>query len=119
MEAGREVKVNRHGKPSKAYLDTLRAPTRADWESLVHAAVSAVISGEKDVLVAFAYVFKFPRDFPKGVLVEKVDDKNIRRVKASKLLKWLRDHGHTEITMEDLRVQQIAFALGWGWMEKI
>lgn len=113
------MKVNRHGKPSKAYLSTLRAPTRADWESLVRAAVSAIISGEKDVLVAFAYVFKFPKGFPKGILVEKRGADNIHRVKAVKLLKWLKDHGHTEITTETLRVQQIAFGLGLGWIDNI
>lgn len=105
------MKVNRHGKPSKAYTSTLRAPTRADYESLVRGCLEAVISGSKDVMVAFAYTVKFPEDFPKGTIVEKVDAKTVRKIKANRLLKWLNDHGHTDITMEMLRVQQIAFAV--------
>lgn len=97
------MKVNRHGKPSKKYLSTLREPRKDDYTRLVNAAVEAIIAGESDVLIAFAYVLKYPADFPKGVLVEKVDDKNIRRVKAKKLLAWLNAKGHTDITTDSLR----------------
>lgn len=97
------MEVTRHGKPSNKYLNTLREPQKKDYLVLVNAALEAIISGEDDVLIAFAYVLKYPADFPKGVLVEKVDDKNIRRVKAKKLLAWLNAKGHTDITMDSLR----------------
>ena len=105
------MKVVRHGKPSKLYTDTLRSPTSDDYERLVSAAVEAVIGGSTDVLVAFAYTLKFPEDFPKGILVEKVEHKNVHRIKAKKLLKWLYDHGHTDITTDTIRGALIADGL--------
>jgi hypothetical protein len=81
---------------------------------LVRGAVEALISGSTDVLVAFPYVFKFPKDFPKGVLVEKTPTANIRRVKAKKLLDWLRQRGYTDITTDALRAAQISFTKTWG-----
>lgn len=108
------MKVNRHGKPSNAYLKTLREPKRADYQVLVNAALEAIIEGENDVLIAFPYVLKYPADFPKGILVEKVEDRNIRKVKARKLLKWLNDNGHTPITSESLRGAMISNGLAFA-----
>lgn len=105
------MNVVRHGKPAKAYLETLRSPVEGDYKKLVNAALGAIIEGERDVLVAFAYILKFPDDFPKGILVEKVDDRNVHRIKSKKLLRWLNDNGHTEITMDMLRGQVIAFGM--------
>lgn len=108
------MKVNRHGKPSKAYTSMLRGPTSADYDELVAACVEAVINGSEDVLVAFAYTLKFPRGFPKGILTEKQEHKNIHRVKARKLLRWLCDNGHTGMTMEDLT----GHIIRWGLYQK-
>lgn len=104
------MKVIRHGKPKKEYLATLkRRPTKADYDKLVTACMEAIINGEIDVLVSFAYVAKFPKGFPKGILVQKVDDKNIHRIKARKLLTWLNENGHTLVTVEALKRQRWAF----------
>lgn len=100
------MKVVRHGKPSNQYLETLRKPRKDDYKRLVQVALEAIVQGEKDVLIAFAYVLKFPDDFPRGILIEKLDDKNIHRIKARKLLKWLNENGHTDITAEMLAGQQ-------------
>lgn len=105
------MKVVRHGKPSRAYTSTLRDPRQSDYTALVNAAIEAIIAGEDDIYIAFAYVLKFPADFPKGILVEKLDDKNIRKIKARKLLKWLNDRGHTGFTTEDIRGAVIASGL--------
>lgn len=113
------MKVNRHGKPAKAYTDTLREPKKDDYQRLVNAVLEALIAGKKDVCIAFPYVFKFPADFPKGVLEEKVDDVNIRRCKAKKLLDWLREHGHTEVTTESLRGAMIRNGLTMAWMDEM
>lgn len=99
------MKVIRHGKPSNAYLSTLERPKKHDWNLLVRSCVEAIVQGEEDVIIAFSYVLKFPKGFPRGILEEKVDDKNIHRIKARKLLTWLNEKGHTDITVEDLRVQ--------------
>lgn len=106
--------TNRRGKPSRAYRNTLKRPTRADYERLVRVAVEAVIRGSEDVLIAFPYLFKFPSDFPKGRLVEKEGLNDVRKIKASRLITWLHKHGHTDITMERLRIAQITFTARWG-----
>lgn len=103
----------RRGRPTNAFRKALKAPKRADYEKLVRGAVQALLGGSESVLVAFPYVFKFPKDFPKGILVEKTLTTNVRKLKAAKLLKWLGDKGHTDITMETLRVAQIRFTMNF------
>lgn len=102
------MKVVRHGRPHPKYLATLRKPKRADYEKLVKACLEALIQGQIDVIIAFPYVMKFPKDFPRGILERKVDDANIHRIKAKKLLDWLRSRGYTDITTDMLRARQIS-----------
>lgn len=104
------MEVVRHGRPSSEYLATLKAPTRGDYNKLVRACMEAIISGSVDVLVAFSYVLKFPRGFPKGILERKEGALNIHRIKARKLLDWLHEKGHTDISFDALRQQRIAFS---------
>lgn len=103
------MKVVRHGKPSNAYLRTLRKPKKNDYDKLVKAAIEAIVNGEVDVIVAFPYTFKFPKDFPTGVKTKGEGVANFHRIKARKLLTWLREHGHTEVTVKDIRYQRSAF----------
>lgn len=103
------MNIIRHGKPSKAYLATLRSPSKADYDVLVKSCMEALISGEKDVIVQFSYVTKFPEGFPKGILQEKVGAVNIHRIKADKLLMWLHEQGHTEVTVTKLKQQKEMF----------
>jgi hypothetical protein len=99
--------VRKGGRPSKELLARVNRPwTKHDYHKLVVACVQALIKKEKDVRIAFHYLRKLPKDFPVGVR-EKLEDLNIQRIKAVKLLDWLHKHGHTSITTEDLRVQQI------------
>lgn len=100
---------NRHGRPRKDYLDSLKRPTKGDYGKLVRACLEALINGETDVLIGFSYVLKFPADFPRGILEKRMDTVNVHRIKARKLLDWLRDKGYTSITASDLREQKIAF----------
>lgn len=113
------MKVVRHGKPSKQYLQTLRSPDQEDYGRLVNVCLEAIVSGEKDVIIAFAYVLKFPDDFPKGILMEKIDDRNLHRIKAKKLLVWLHDNGHTEITSDMLRGQMVSFGIESARLDKL
>lgn len=98
------------GRPSKELLARVNLPwTKHDFHKLVVASVQALLEKQKDVSIAVHYLRKLPKDFPVGIRT-KVADINIHRVKAVKLLDWLRKHGHTTITTEDLRVQQIQLA---------
>ena len=81
-----------------------------DYEKLVAACLTALISGEKDVNIAFSAWIRFPKDFPKGVL-SSGGTVQVRRIKALKLLAWLRERGYTDVTSEHIRVQQIQFTM--------
>jgi hypothetical protein len=105
------MNVVRHGKPSNAYLSTLRKPETKDFDKLVEASMSAIISNEVDVLIRFAYTLKFPVDFPRGICISKEPDgSNIHKVKAKRLLEWLHANGHTMATVEMLGVQKRQYA---------
>lgn len=80
-----------------------------DYEKLVAACLTSLLSGEKDVNIAFSAWMRFPRDFPKGVMSSSDGAIQVRRIKALKLLAWLRERGYTDITSEHIRVQQIQF----------
>jgi len=102
--------VKRTGRPRKEYLQNLQKRARkADYERLVTSCLEAIISGEKDVLVAFAYVTRLPDDFPRGILEDKTETSNIHRIKARKLLTWLYDKGYTTLTLEDVKQQRMNF----------
>lgn len=97
------MKVVRHGKPARAFTSRLKAPTSVDYERMVSACVEAIVRGSEDVLALFPYTLKFPKDFPRGILeVKREDGTNVHRIKAKKLLVWLKNNGHTEITMDSL-----------------
>jgi hypothetical protein len=113
----------RRGRPTKAFLKGLKRPRKADYDRLVRGAIEAILSGSEHVLVAFPYTVKFPKGFPKGVLVEKTLVSNIYRVRARLLLEWLHEHGHTEITNATLGMSLRQFnkefdielsRFGWG-----
>lgn len=97
------------GRPTKEYRATLRKATRRDYMRLLRGTLEALLQGHTDVLFVSSYLTKFPKDFPKGVLHWREGKLVCRRVKAKKLLNWLREHGHTDITMELLKGQQISF----------
>lgn len=70
-------------------------------------------------MIAFSYVTKLPKDFPRGILEYKIGDKNVHRIKARKLLRWLYKHGHTTITIEDVKSQQMHFGKAELKMERM
>jgi hypothetical protein len=113
-----ELKVIRHGKPAAAYLATLHTPTKKDYDQLVQACLEAIISGENHVRIAFSYLMKYPDDFPRGVLVKKVGANNVHKILARKLLLWLHEHKHTDITVESLKVQRVIFSRFENFIEE-
>lgn len=109
------MKVNRHGKPSKAFTERLRGATSSDYDEMVGACLRAILNGSEDVLMRVPYTLKFPKGFPKGIKeVQYEDGTNVHRIKAKKLLGWLCDNGHTGMTMEDLT----GHIIRWGLLQR-
>jgi hypothetical protein len=77
---------------------------------LVVAAMSAIISGEPDVIIAFSYLTAFAPDFPKGIVVDRNSALDIRKIKARKLLTWLNERGYTDVSVGQLKKQREAFS---------
>jgi hypothetical protein len=97
---------SRRGPPRKAYLESLRKPSNADFSRLVDAAIAALIEGEKDVHISFSYLVRLPKDFPKRWKVEAgTGYSDIYKVRATTLLAWLNKHGYTTTTALQVRDQ--------------
>jgi hypothetical protein len=63
------------------------------------------------------YTFKLPKDFPPRMIVKKEGYVNTHRIRASWLLEWLYEKGHSSINMEALRRAQISFTRTMGRLE--
>lgn len=74
---------------------------------LVDAAVAALIQGEKDVLIAFSYLVRLPKDFPRRYRVEtdEAGYSDTWKVNAATLLHWLNKHGYTTMSPLGIRDQ--------------
>lgn len=94
------------GRPSRAYKASLQEPTKEHYRQLLLACVTAILNDQAEVILAVSHLTKFPADFPKGLIVATQHPIVYRRIKANRLIHWLNNNGHTEVTMEDLRVQQ-------------
>lgn len=94
------------GRPSYAYKASLQEPTKEHYQQLLLACVTAILNDQTEVILAVSHLTKFPDDFPKGLIVATQRPVVYRRIKANRLIHWLNNNGHTEVTMEDLRVQQ-------------
>ena len=99
--------VSRRGQPRKDYVASLRKASKADYSALVDAAIAALIGGEKDVLIAFSYLVRLPKDFPKRWKVETDASgyADVWKVNAATLLHWLKEHGYTTMTPLQIRDQ--------------
>lgn len=95
------------GRPSKAYKDSLRLPKKADYDMMLQKCVEALLDKQDEVILIVSHLVKFPKDFPKGMIVRTEIPNVIRRVKVSRLMRWLKAKGYTQISGEQL---------GWGLM---
>lgn len=100
----------RHGAKSAEYLATLREITPDDYKRLECLCVQAIVQGHESVEIVFPYTAKFAKDWPRGVLFKKDGPRNHFKCKPDKIMKWLLKHGHTCVTMEMLRLEQIKFS---------
>ncbi len=98
-----KVALARNGKPSKAYREALKPASPADMERLVVATLEALIRGEEFLLLKTSYLFKWPDDFPKGKIIRQEGKEDIRTIRCRKLLEWLRNRGHTTMTLSSIR----------------
>jgi hypothetical protein len=107
--------VKQRRKPTSAVRDMLELSSKATYAALTKACIAAIVGRADDdyrvdILIEFSYIIKFPKGFPKGVLVEKTASTNIYRVKAMKLLDWLHSEGHSTISYTDLMTSSEVFA---------
>jgi hypothetical protein len=98
MENLRTEKERLRGRPTKAYLATLRSMRRKDYVKLEKACLDAYLLGANNVIVAFPYVTKFPEDFPHKRFVRSEGRIYYYRISAPVLLKWLHEKGYTDLT---------------------
>jgi hypothetical protein len=67
--------------------------------------------GIETVLFEFPFWCKFDKTFPKGVVVEKTLETNVRKINAVKLLNWLYDNGHSPYNVSMLVKQTTRFEM--------
>lgn len=103
--------MRRPGRQPKAVLDKLKTADKGDYEKLLKKVMQALLKGDKHVIIRSSHLTRFPRGFPKGIKYKSVGDLDYRRAPANKLLDWLRAQGHTDVTMEDVRVAGIRFTM--------
>jgi hypothetical protein len=111
LDSIKVLPVNRHGNRSASYKSILRPMTEDDWAVLEQACVQAVLDGHTTVVLALPYTARLPDDWPQGRVQKSDGHVDFIAYNASRVLKWMLKHGYTEITMEQLRRQQIAFTL--------
>lgn len=104
-----DTSKERHGRPKPEYVKTLHRATKHDYHRLLVAVVHALLTHQISVTIATSYLTRFPSDFPKGLRIRKEGFVDYRAVQAKKLLKWLRDHGYTDITEAQLGLAQQQF----------
>lgn len=92
----------RHRRPPEAYKKSLKKATVADYRQLEKACLVALLSKVDHVILAVSYLTKWPSDFPKGVLLRSEGLVDYRKIRAVKLMQWLRDKGHSTITSDQI-----------------
>lgn len=91
------------GRPPDDYIASLqKRAKKADYDRLALAACEAMLNGENSVFVAFHHTVRFPDDFPKGVLVDRTEKTDIRKMRAKKVYDWLYEHGHVKLPRTDI-----------------
>lgn len=93
-------------RPTKAYKASLRKPKKEDYLDLLLACIETLTKGQKEIVLVVSHLTEFPEGFPKGLIVKTELPKVYRRIKATRLLKWLNSIGFSEVTREDLKVYQ-------------
>lgn len=93
-------------RPTFAYKASLRLPTKHDYTKMLMACVEAVLAGKPEITLVVSHLTRFPADFPKGIVFKREMPLIWRRIKANRLINWLNNHGYSQVTMEDLRVEQ-------------
>lgn len=99
----------RHGRPKPEYRNSLRKLKKADYRDMERAIVQAYLTQQTHVILALSYLTKLPEDFPQKQIVAREGMVDYWKVRASRLLKWLNDNGHSDVTAESMRQALIRF----------
>lgn len=103
MEPQPKPKKLRH-KVKKSVRAATKKADKKIFKELVKAASEALIRQEIDIVLSFPYFCKFPKGWPKGILMKKTPTANIYRIKVRKLLDWLHKEGHSPYNSRELIV---------------
>jgi hypothetical protein len=93
------------GRPSKAYMKTLRKPKAEDYEKMVLACVTALLTDQTEVIIKLPYVAKLPKSFPRATVIHREGLLRCRVHNAKILLAWLRQTGKTTISPDSMGVE--------------
>lgn len=106
MEHSKKKPRIRH-KATNSYKALLKQHAdKLDWKRMVDACMKAIVLKEKDVLISFSYLFKFPEDFPKGILMSEGKYEDVYRIKAVKLLNWMHEKGYSQYHYKDVVIHR-------------
>ncbi len=114
-----EVSNVRNGRPSAAYLSTLRRSDKHARRKLELACIQAIISDQVYITLVTSYLTKFPDDFPRATIEKSDGLVDVRRVNARQCLQWLNDKGYSKTTLEDLRIAKMKFTKGEYGVEDV
>lgn len=101
----------RHGRPKPEYKASLRQISEEDIQQLVQATITAIIAGDKSLVIATSYIAEFDTDFPRGQIIKRDGLVDYRRIMAHKLLKWLNEKGYSPFNSDDIGYAQRRISL--------
>jgi hypothetical protein len=112
----------RKGRSSKEYINSLKEPTKEDWQKLAAACIAAIIEdgcqAEANILVSFSYLMKFPKGFPRKFFVGVDGKSNIYQMRAVKLYEWLYEKGYATISLQEVERHRYNMAMMLIAMER-
>lgn len=81
--------------------------TEENMTALLRAVVSQIMTQQTELVIVTSPYTEFPSDFPWIRKKVRVDDLVHNSVNAKAVFYWMVKHGHTDLTMDKLRVAQI------------
>lgn len=93
-------KSHLRGRPSQAFLSTLRKATKSDYAKLERACLESYLKRSVHVIVKVPYTIEFPEDFPPKILVKVEESNYFYKISAKNLLRWLNRNNHSTLTSE-------------------
>lgn len=109
------AKLNeRGGRPSKAFLASLKPAGKAAYAELEKAVVQALVAGAGYVVLVVPNVFSAPPEWGSKKVLTRTKTTLKVQYNAARILAWLNENGHSEITSRDIRAAKIRFTINNG-----